>query len=166
MLPALSILLPYGARATDKGPSNRSKEKDDAKVQTAKDSSPWIVRYIANIKVPHSWFTSFYALSVSLSIIWGTQLLTKGPLFRALASQSSSSGPSMSLPQIIATWTMMFVQGSRRLYECLAIAKPSSSQMWIGHWLVGVLFYSCVNIAVWLEGASERSEDFPCSISN
>lgn len=58
----------------------------------------------------------------------------------------------MSLDQVTITWSLMLLQGLRRLYECMYFTKPSSAQMWVGHWAFGVWFYISVNIAVWVEG--------------
>lgn len=61
----------------------------------------------------------------------------------------------MTLDQVSVVWFMMLAQGTRRLYECLEISKPSSSRMWVGHWLVGVWFYLSVTVAIWIEGIRE-----------
>jgi 3-oxo-5-alpha-steroid 4-dehydrogenase 3 len=45
----------------------------------------------------------------------------------------------------------MLAQSLRRLYESYAYAKPSTSSMWIGHWLMGLGFYFLINIAIWIE---------------
>lgn len=61
----------------------------------------------------------------------------------------------MTIEQVIVIWCLMVAQGSRRLYECLYVTKerPSSSTMWIGHWLVGVAFYAAVSVSIWVEGS-------------
>lgn len=59
----------------------------------------------------------------------------------------------MRFEQVLVTWLLMFAQGSRRLYECLALSAPSKSKMWFGHWSLGLLFYIGTGLAVWVEGA-------------
>ncbi|KAK3997234.1 hypothetical protein QBC44DRAFT_315520 [Cladorrhinum sp. PSN332] len=48
---------------------------------------------------------------------------------------------------------MMFLQGSRRVYEHSTIIKPSKSTMWVVHWLLGLFFYLFINVSVWVEGS-------------
>jgi 3-oxo-5-alpha-steroid 4-dehydrogenase 3 len=66
----------------------------------------------------------------------------------------------MTFEQVKITWLLLLVQGCRRLYESLSLSKEdifsvendSASQMWGGHWLVGLAFYFATSIAVWIEG--------------
>lgn len=58
----------------------------------------------------------------------------------------------MTVSQIYLVCSLMLLQGLRRLAECCFYASDSKSQMWIGHYALGVLFYSTANIAVWIEG--------------
>ncbi|KAK5152653.1 hypothetical protein LTS14_008187 [Recurvomyces mirabilis] len=58
----------------------------------------------------------------------------------------------MTYRQIILTWLLLLLQGSRRLYESLEFSRPSKSRMWIGHWMIGVGFYMATSIAIWVEG--------------
>ncbi|GIZ40346.1 hypothetical protein CKM354_000368900 [Cercospora kikuchii] len=109
---------------------------------------------VAAICVPHSWFTSFYAVSVSCSLYWAAELIFKGPALAAASQFQVIRTRSMTVKQVQVVWLMMFVQGSRRLFECLSLSKPSQSQMWVGHWVLGILFYVCTNVAVWIEGTS------------
>ncbi|KAG5436969.1 hypothetical protein PCK2_001034, partial [Pneumocystis canis] len=46
----------------------------------------------------------------------------------------------------------MGIHGARRLYECLFIQKHSNSQMWIGHYLLGMTYYLFAGIGMWCEG--------------
>lgn len=59
----------------------------------------------------------------------------------------------MTLDQVTIAWALMLIQGLRRLYECLAFSRPSSAQMWIGHWAFGIWYYLSVNVALWVEGS-------------
>ncbi|CAL8576483.1 hypothetical protein XPA_002363 [Xanthoria parietina] len=55
--------------------------------------------------------------------------------------------------QLALMWTLMAVQGLRRLVESILLGKSSASKMWFVHWILGVLFYAAMSIAVWIEGA-------------
>ena len=48
-------------------------------------------------------------------------------------------------------WLLMLIQGVRRLSESYLYRSHSASKMWIGHYLLGLLFYLTINIAVWIE---------------
>ncbi|KAI9817607.1 MAG: hypothetical protein M1832_004611 [Thelocarpon impressellum] len=58
----------------------------------------------------------------------------------------------MGPEQIALSWGLMTLQGGRRLYECIALGKPSQSTMWFVHWLLGIAFYGAMSMAVWVEG--------------
>jgi 3-oxo-5-alpha-steroid 4-dehydrogenase 3 len=66
----------------------------------------------------------------------------------------------MKIDQLVVLWLVMLIQGSRRLYEAFAYAKPSRSTMWIGHWLMGLGFYLFINIAIWIEGVGSSASYF------
>lgn len=150
LVPALrSRFLEYGARTATK-PEKGTRKGEDGSVPNA---STAVLDKVARLRVPHSWFTSFYAVSVTSSLFWGAELLIKGPAFRALASCVPVTKAPMASSQVTVVWAMMLAQGSRRLYECLAFARPSQSQMWFGHWILGIAFYVGTGIAVWIEGA-------------
>jgi 3-oxo-5-alpha-steroid 4-dehydrogenase 3 len=137
--------MPYGSRATS------------AETPQSPGNS-WIqglLNAIAGWKVPHSFFVHFYIVSVLSSAVWGFQLATRGAWFRALAStldESKLDGPSMTFDRLLLCWTLLAVQGIRRLLECRALAKPSESKMWVGHWLFGLVYYLSMGIAIWIEG--------------
>lgn len=113
-----------------------------------------LLDHLATYQVPHAYFTHFYIVSVVSSVFWGVQLLAQGAAVKALASYSSSTRPeeSMSTGQVFLAWSLMAVQGLRRLYESVTLAKPSSAKMWFVHWLIGIGFYLAVGVAVWMEG--------------
>lgn len=107
-------------------------------------------------QIPHSWFIAFYTTSFACSVFWLIQYLTDGRVLAFISSrQVKESGPSMTLGQVILVWALMLLQASRRIYEHLAVIKPSSSTMWIVHWLLGVCFYLCVSVSVWIEGSGK-----------
>jgi 3-oxo-5-alpha-steroid 4-dehydrogenase 3 / polyprenol reductase len=109
--------------------------------------------YVASIKVPHSWFRHFYMVSVVSSMVWLQQLYTRGPILHNVLSNTSTNKPSMSFNQLVLCWTLLTIQGSRRLYESMILAKPSLSEMWVGHYLLGLLYYIAMSVAIWIEGA-------------
>ncbi|KAM7192529.1 Polyprenol reductase 2 [Rhypophila sp. PSN 637] len=119
-------------------------------------------------QVPHSWFAAFYMVSVGCSLFWGSQYVLyvrnkggDGALNSALgtiaakqvASTSASSGLMVNHVQLAVAWSMMFLQGSRRVYEHMVIMRPSKSTMWFVHWVLGLGFYVVTNVAVWVEGS-------------
>jgi len=67
----------------------------------------------------------------------------------------------MSLEKVALTWSLMTIQGTRRLYESIALAKPSQAEMWIGHWLIGIGFYLAMSLAVWVEGIRKHTISSP-----
>lgn len=107
---------------------------------------------LAAIKVPHSWFKHFYMVSVVSSLVWLQQLYIRGSIFQSVSSMTSGDRPSMSFNQLVLCWTLLSIQGSRRLYESIIFVKPSQSQMWVGHYLLGLLHYMAMGIAIWIEG--------------
>lgn len=52
---------------------------------------------------------------------------------------------------------MMFLQGSRRLYEDSLVHGKSKSTMWIVHWVLGLSYYLFTSVAVWVEGSGKVS---------
>jgi 3-oxo-5-alpha-steroid 4-dehydrogenase 3 / polyprenol reductase len=145
-IPALrDRFLVYGARAAPIS-TNRSLQRSQAIHERFLD-------YIASIKVPHSWFKHFYMVSVLSSMVWLPVLYTRGPILQKVLSATSVDRPSMSFNQLVLCWTLMMVQGSRRLYETITLAKPSLSKMWIGHYVLGLLYYLTMGVAIWIEGA-------------
>ncbi|KAK1765773.1 hypothetical protein QBC33DRAFT_134998 [Phialemonium atrogriseum] len=148
---ARRYLLDYGARTPAKDSSNGRKDK------TSRGDGPF-VKLVAMVtscgQVPHSWFIAFYTTSLTCSIFWLIQYLTRGNILDFVASrQAGTSDPSMSLGQVVLVWTLMFLQASRRVYEHLVFIKPSASKMWIVHWSLGICFYLCMSISVWVEGS-------------
>ena len=107
--------------------------------------------FLASLQVPHSWFVSFYCVSVASSLLWGYQLLTREAVYQKVASWKHPA-ESMSLDRIALCCSLMALQGARRLWECLVLTKPSKSRMWVFHWLAGVLFYVATGVSVWIEG--------------
>ncbi|KAJ5183446.1 hypothetical protein N7492_001062 [Penicillium capsulatum] len=132
--------LVYGPRATSPGPG--------------RDASG-LLDYLATWRVPHRYFTQFYIASLLSSGFWAVQILCRGGALQAIAERVNEEhqSQSMSLSQVIVCWILLAIQGSRRLWESWAFAKPSSSQMGVVHWLLGLAFYLAVGVAIWIEGS-------------
>jgi len=127
---------------------------------TANDPTAALLDHFASYRVPHGWFIHFYFLSVGLSILWAHQIWMRRPAFEFLAAHSGVKlENSMSANRAALGWCFMLVQGLRRLVECVLFAKRSSSQMWIGHWVLGLLFYAFMSISVWIEGSRMHTID-------
>ncbi|KAF2224279.1 hypothetical protein BDZ85DRAFT_195582 [Elsinoe ampelina] len=135
--------LAYGSRAID---------RKDVAPETSMLGK--LLDRVASIQVPHSWFASFYVISTLSSAFWAYQIVFKGTALNIIADLSPDTDRSMTLRQIVVVSAMMFAQGARRLYESIEFAKPSSSKMFVGHWIMGLWFYVTIGVAVWIEGVS------------
>ncbi len=145
-IPALrDRFLAYGPRDPSPGTKRRLYEKQAFHQR--------FLDYVASLRVPHSWFTHFYMVSVMSSMVWLQQLYTRGPLLQNFLSSHLTKTASMSFNQLVLCWTLLTIQGSRRLYESTILAKPSQSEMWVGHYLLGLLHYMAMGVAIWIEGA-------------
>lgn len=121
-------IMNYGSRLNNNDP--QAKDSNQKGVITS------VVTFIESLKVPHPWFTHFYVVSVVSSIFWAFQIVTRGFAFRYLASRSHNGNGGMSISQAFLAWLFMAIQGTRRLYECLTLTKPSQSKMWVGLWIL------------------------------
>lgn len=150
--PLRSRFLTYGPRATSASTSTSSAPPS---AQNPSDESKGFLDYLATWQVPHSYFTHFYVASVLSSVFWVVQLLSRGVMFQAITSRVSEEHQrrSMSLTQLVICCALLAVQGSRRLWESFIFSKPSSSQMWFMHWLLGLGFYLAAGVAIWIEGS-------------
>ncbi|KAK5685135.1 hypothetical protein LTS10_003211 [Elasticomyces elasticus] len=151
--PFRARFLAYGARTSTPNTPAAEHEKDLARRANGGVGfmESWLDK-LAAIQVPHSWFTSFYIASLAWSLVWATQVFTAGPLFRFVAYLAGPREETMTYRQIVVTWAMLLVQGSRRLYESREFAGPSKSQMWFVHWVLGLGFYTATGMAIWVEG--------------
>lgn len=152
---ACKALLAYGARRpahTQHGPNSQAPgHKAEAKANS-------LLVLTSYAQVPHSWFIHFYMASVSWSIFWGWQYISKGTIMRAMAEMQHQSAvenqaSEVELSATLVTWLLMSSQGARRLCECLFVAKPGSSPMSAFHWALGVAYYTAVGISVWIQGS-------------
>ncbi|KAI5928607.1 hypothetical protein F4810DRAFT_12479 [Camillea tinctor] len=163
---AQQLLTQYGARGSSEASASGSSsalQDRSARNGTEKGFLINLVRWLTSVgKVPHSWFIHFYVLSLSCSIFWAVQYVRRGTIFAFLAEhQASHTSASMTIEQVLLVWFFMCLQGARRLYEYLVVLRPSSSRMWVIHWLLGNSFYLCTSIAIWIEG-SRRSPRHLC----
>ncbi|KAJ5157248.1 uncharacterized protein N7482_008348 [Penicillium canariense] len=118
-------------------------------------SAAGLLDFLATWQVPHGYFAQFYVASVVSSVFWAVQLGWRGCVFESIASRVSAEHlqQSMSLTQVLICWLLLAIQGSRRLWESVIFRKPSSSQMWCVHWLLGLGFYLAAGVAIWIEGS-------------
>ena len=145
--------LDYGARATSPKRQRQTIQGSTLPSWFRVQFDP-VLDWLADITVPHSWFTHFYICSTLCSTFWLYRHHAAGLLFRRsfLNSLLSCEG------RTILCTILLQVQGLRRLYECLIISKTSSSRMWMGHYWIGIAFYVFTNIAVWVESGESRSD--------
>lgn len=158
----------YGSRAipvknTDRlephRESNGSADKHNA--DTSKNLK-WVLERLDAMQVPHGWFQHFYIISVFSSLFWGLQILAKGSMLETLCQ---SVGPSiqakgMTVDQVVLTWSLVTIQGVRRLLETSFLIQPSGSKMWFVHWLLGIAFYLALGVSCWIEGAGTLHQTF------
>ncbi|RCI15245.1 hypothetical protein L249_6465 [Ophiocordyceps polyrhachis-furcata BCC 54312] len=111
-------------------------------------SSGWVFH-----QVPHAWFWHFYFVSVCWSAFWAWQYFGRGAVMAALARAQLHHVASTDLGRVYLAWAMMAVQGSRRLFECFFVLRPGSSSMCWVHWLLALVFYTTVGIAIWIHGS-------------
>jgi len=126
--------------------------------------SAGVLDAMSRARVPHCWFLHFYVVSTLSSLFWLWQYVSgTALLLRIVTASGSPRQTGMSLKRVHLLWFMMAVQGVRRLYESIAFSKPSSSKMWVAHYLIGIMFYLITNVAIWVEGCREfkRSHDLP-----
>jgi 3-oxo-5-alpha-steroid 4-dehydrogenase 3 len=142
----------YGSREI--APAPRSEEEYNQAPLQLPEQVHNLLNRAAKIRVPHAWFSHFYALSLMISCFWAQQILSDGRAFELFAVwEAAERRTSMTLDQAMLAWAMMTFQAGRRLYECLDNYKPSASRMWLGHWLAGLAFYAAMGLAVWIEAS-------------
>ncbi|KAI1819113.1 hypothetical protein F4861DRAFT_534719 [Xylaria intraflava] len=159
---AQQLLMQYGARSSAY-PSASALSQNGAK-DSGRDTTDGICngsllsRFLDRLtsmgRVPHSWFIHFYIVSVLCSGFWTIQFVTHGTVLELiLRNQVLVSTSSMTMGQVSLVSFLMGLQGARRLYEHLFVLRPSSSNMWFVHWLLGIGFYLCTSVSVWVEGS-------------
>ncbi|PNS17936.1 hypothetical protein CAC42_3895 [Sphaceloma murrayae] len=156
--PLRNRFLAYGSRVSS-GKDHVAGAASNVSVPHEKTSMDALLDWAASLQVPHSWFTSFYMVSLLSSMFWAYELLLHGSAFQLVVGNVPDTPRSMTIRQVVVTSAMMLVQGSRRLYECLQFSKPSTSKMFIGHWIMGVWFYLTMGVAVWIEGIPALTQE-------
>ncbi|KAF2030604.1 hypothetical protein EK21DRAFT_64983, partial [Setomelanomma holmii] len=135
VVPALrSRFLAYGSRATSNGKSGPTKEV------TKQSPIEQPLDYAATFQVPHNYFTHFYVTSVACSLFWRWKL-----------QLWNDAG------HLQVVWALMLLQGVRRMLESWAYTSTSKSTMWFAHWILGLIFYITINMAIWIEGPTGSS---------
>ncbi|CAN9212337.1 unnamed protein product [Alternaria alternata] len=146
-VPALrSRFLAYGSRV-----AGLSERKVLPVQQQQQPALTRILDYAASLQVPHNYFTHFYITSVLCSLFWAWRLR----VWEAGRQQ-----------QIV--WVLMLLQGLRRMLESYAYTSTSKSRMWFAHWVLGLLFYTTINMAIWVETPSNTVGNWasvPCVIT-
>lgn len=164
--PLASRFLSYGPRASPtpsipaaRDPQGKSSQEQNG-VKTAIPATPSFrlktdvfLDWLSELTIPHSWFASFYGISLLSSLFWVWQIATHGQVFMFLTQGAEGTGTVRS--RTLVAMGMLILQGVRRLYECLVISKSSKARMHIAHWVMGVMFYLLIGIAVWIEGSRE-----------
>lgn len=167
---ARALLMDYGARSArqegnadadaDAGagiPQTGAGPDEDDGGNLPPRASLWL-RSVATLtawgQVPHAWFGSFYLVSLAGSTFWLAQYLAGGAVMRFFMQwQSTARAPSMTLTQAAISWTMVVLQAGRRFYEHTVLARPSTSTMWVAHWLLGIFFYTGLSMAAWIDAS-------------
>lgn len=138
--------LDYGARSSK---SSKPQKKDDSVFPTwVRDQVDPLLDTAADITVPHNWFSHFYVVSTVCTAFWMSVLVREGQV--GLFGRRTWYRNIWQLRTAICM-VLLQVQGLRRLFESLVVAKSSKSRMWIGHYLIGLAFYLVTNVAIWLE---------------
>jgi len=143
--PFREYIMNYGSRSTFSTSGPSTPKCPQSKITR-------LLEHIGSFQVPHAWFTHYYVVSVSSSVFWALQIYIGGTAFEFLASLSDSRNATMTVGQVFLAWLFMAIQGARRLYESMVFTKPSQSKMWAGLWMIGIAFYVCIGVSVWIEG--------------
>ena len=151
----------YGSRAIQvqiddrAGTCSETRKSREKRSANAGIGLEWLFEYLAAIQVAHTWFQHFYIVSISSSLFWGIQILVKGSALVTLCRSvgTSTQAKGMTIDQVVLTWSLVTIQGVRRLLETSLLGRSSRSKMWFAHWLLGMVFYLALGVACWIEGA-------------
>lgn len=103
----------------------------------SKDKS--IITSLAAWQVPRSWFKHFYLLSTAIGILNCIRCL--------------------QLPTYSCLNVFLYVTHSiRRTLETCCLERPSGSSMWVGHYLIGLTFYTFTNLAMILASQKDAAQ--------
>ncbi|KAG5980468.1 hypothetical protein E4U55_003994 [Claviceps digitariae] len=171
---ARSIFLEYGARR-----HGNAAPDGNAKKHRGSSLGAFLLTRLAGLakqygQVPHSWFWHFYLLSTGLSVFWAWQFLGHGSVMAFLvewqhqhqhqhqqrAGQEEGGRPSTELGRVYLAWGMMAAQGLRRLLECWWVSRPGKTPMLALHWVLALVYYTTMSVAVWVEGSGDILESW------
>jgi 3-oxo-5-alpha-steroid 4-dehydrogenase 3 len=149
--------LTYGARAQ----STPALEKSSAAANDDRDGIARLLDFVASITVPHSWFIHFYVFAGLLAVFWAYEISTQHlGLSKVVAQSVNVQDRAMTKPQTLAVSGLFTFHIFRRLVEQICAPK-SSSRMSILHWIMGLLFYLFMSVAIWIEGSINGIEISP-----
>ena len=138
--PLRNRFLNYGARATSQTAATKSNNAVSRLLDT-----------IASFRVPHNYFTHFYILSLATTAFWIGQLTTiPTPYLSYLLRHTPIPPPSPHPVSPLKTGTALLLftgHSIRRLSESFAV-PDSSSTMFVGHYILGLLFYLVTPLAL------------------
>lgn len=95
-----------------------------------------------NLVVPKSWFTHFYVTLFTLSSL---------TFFSTFQQSEIDTSDPVKFKNLMLIHSLLWVQGLRRLTECLIVTKFSeNSKMNISHYFVGLSHYILISLATYL----------------
>ncbi|RCK55520.1 Polyprenol reductase [Candida viswanathii] len=135
----LNDLLRYGKTTTMSGPSSSSLFHE-------------LIDFISSsLVVPKSWFTHFYITLFTLT----------SAIFLSSFHESASPDP-VKFKNLMLIHRLLWVQGLRRLTECLTVSKFStSSKMNFSHYAIGLSHYILISLATYLGLLKYGSHEIP-----
>lgn len=140
--PLRDRFLDYGARSSSGTTSPGSKKAS---------SITKLLDRLATLRVSHSYFVFFYAVSAALCVFWFVDLLCEDPVRVRLSPKQVLKLTSDPAP----IWKpglslgLLLSHSLRRVYENLYVSVPNPrSTMWIGHFAVGLAFFLVAHLAI------------------
>ncbi|CAK7274110.1 3-oxo-5-alpha-steroid 4-dehydrogenase [Sporothrix epigloea] len=186
MLPAAvrRHMLDYGPRYTKSNnlidrAHDQDKGSERPELKPEPESVAWMKTLAtlgSYLQVPHSWFISFYVFHLICSAFWAAQWwswhqalpgssgaynLFGSIVMRQQAAdvgRASTPATSMLLTQVYVAFALETLQTGRRLYEYLCVFRPSKAKMNAAHFLLGLLYYAIMSVAIWIEGSPSTEE--------
>lgn len=138
LIKPLNDLLLYGKTSTTSTRSSSSSQIPSVIKQ--------IIQYVStNLTVPKSWFTHFYITLFTLTTLIYLQQLTYNHQL------NDTSNNQITYKNMIIIEKLLWIQGLRRLIECLTITNFSpTARMNIAHYLIGMAHYILVSLGCYL----------------
>jgi 3-oxo-5-alpha-steroid 4-dehydrogenase 3 len=149
--------LTYGARAL----STPALENNSAAATDYRDGIARFLDFVASITVPHSWFIHFYVFAGLLTTFCAYEISTQHlGLFEVVTQSVNVQGEAMTKTQTLVVSGLFLFHVYRRFVEQICAPK-SSSRMSFLHWIMGLLFYLFMSVAIWIEGSASEIEISP-----